>query len=113
MSYSYSEEDRDSPCYEGTRFGYMKPISIECSVNKRELDILMNVILAECKLLAFGYDKAHDEYWAKISETTSFFIKTKNEKIEIYPIAEQWYSFQKTLKKIKEYLVLCEVIPPM
>ena len=88
---------------------FQKPLSLLCNMNQKNLVIVMDVILKECKLLAYGYHSQKNQYWGKISSSHCFFIQIQNQQIDFYyPTNPPSHPFRKIHKKIKEYLTLCD-----
>ena len=59
---------------------------ISCNINKKELDIILPVMLQECNVDVFGYDQYKQEYWGKIYQKQfSFLLTTENDQISVYP----------------------------
>jgi hypothetical protein len=82
-------------------------------ITKKELDLIMSVILNECNLNAFGYDRAKDEYWGKIYGKFSFIIKAEDFKMTVHTEYDQSRYTHNLCIKISESLALYEEIPKL
>jgi hypothetical protein len=52
-------------------FRYIQPITIICKIGKEELsDLIKNILVNNCELDVYGFNRITDEYWGKKIEKT-------------------------------------------
>ena len=86
--------------------------TIVCDITKRNLDLIMDIILRECNLVVCGYNRSTQEYWGKVKGKNAFTLKVEDYKVTIQ--TKSGYDFMNVNQmcgQISELLDLFEDIP--
>lgn len=85
---------------------------IVCEITKRNLDLIMDVVLRECNLLVSGYNINTQEYWGKPKGKNMFILKVEDYKLTIQTKNEyDFMDVNQICGQISELLELFEDIP--
>jgi hypothetical protein len=85
---------------------------IHCNITKRNLDIIINIFLENCKLDVFGYNKEKNQYWGKNLKTPFYFLITvEHNRIILHPKTDENNSFPSFYKSLFQFIEIYKDIP--
>ena len=64
----------------------LKPVNMHiiCNIKKKDLNLIMDLVLYECKLDVFGYNKVNEEYWGKVLNKCEFILYVDDGKLSLH-----------------------------
>jgi len=84
---------------------------IICEIPKRDLDLIMDIVLKECKLNVYGYNNYKKEYWGKSGEELIFHLTVDDYKVTVNTDYKNMYSISEICIKMSGLFALYEGIP--
>lgn len=84
---------------------------IICEITKRDLDLIMDIVLKECELDVYGYNNYKKEYWGKSGQEFIFNLTVDDYRVTINTDYEDLFVISGICAKISGLFALYEGVP--
>ena len=81
---------------------------IICEIPKREIDLIMDIVLKECGLDVYGYNNYKKEYWGRSGQNIMLYLTVDNCKVTVNANYENILIISDLCAKISGLLALYE-----
>lgn len=81
---------------------------IICETPKREIDLIMDIVLKECGLDVYGYNNYKKEYWGRSGQNIMLYLTVDNYKVTVNANYENLLIISDMCAKISGLLALYE-----